>query len=178
MARVNQIVTIVVATDLAIDGTNNKKVTSSTYSFATGDVGKWINVTAGTGFTVAANQIASVVGGAAFGTNSFGTTSSTGGTFSMPARLASVQTLADRVFIQMATGGTGRGFVLYSNSGGIPSKATDADIVMEMAAASSTSPGGGYGDMQPGGGNFIDMSAYWVDGSVNGDKIRASYNVR
>jgi hypothetical protein len=179
MARVNQIFTVVVATDLVIDGSNNKKVTSSTHTFVAGDVGKYISVTAGTGFTVAANLIASVTGGAAIGTNSFGTLGSTGGTFSIPQRLASTQTLGDRLFIQMKTNGSGLGYVLYSDSGAIPpSKANDADVVAELALATSTAPGGAYSDAQPGGGNFMDMSAYWVDGAVNGDKIRASYNVR
>ena len=185
MARVTQIFTVVVATDLAIDATNNKKVTSATHTFVAADVGKYVNVTAGTGFTVAANQIASVTGGAAIGTKSFGATSSTGGTFSIPNRIASSQTLGDRLFCQMKTAGTGLGYVLYSNSGSIPSKANDpgadgvsSDIVMELPSAGTTYPGGTYSDPQPGGGNFEDMSAYWVDGTVNGDKIRVTYNKR
>ena len=185
MARVTQIFTVVAASDLAIDATNNKKATSATHTFVAADVGKYVNVTAGTGFTVAANQIASVVGGAAIGVNSFGTLSSTGGVFTIPNRIASSQTLGDRLFVQMKTAGTGLGYVLCSNSGGIPSKANDpgsdgvsSDIVMELAPAGTTYPGGSYSDPQPGGGNFEDMAAYWVDGAVNGDKIRATYNKR
>ena len=185
MARVTQIFTVVVATDLVIDATNNKKVTSSTHTFAAADVGKYVNVTAGTGFTVAANKIVSVTGGAAIGTNSFGTTSSTGGTFTIPNQIASTQTLGDRMFVQMVTAGSGIGYVLYSNTGGIPSKANNpgadgvsSDIVMELAPAGTTYPGGTYSDPQVGGGNFEDMAAYWVDGTVNGDKIRVTYNKR
>ena len=179
MARVNQIFTVVVATDLVIDGSNNKKVTSGTHTFVAGDVGKYISVTAGTGFTVAANPIVSISSGAAVCSNSFGTLGSTGGTFSMPQRLATSQTLADRIFVQMKTGGTGLGYVLYSDTGAVPpSKATDADIVAELGVASATGPGGSYSDVQPGGGNCIDVYGYWVDGAVNGDKIRVSYNAR
>ena len=185
MARVTQIFTVVAASDLAIDATNNKKATSATHTFVAADVGKYVNVTAGTGFTVAANQIASVVGGAAIGVNSFGTLSSTGGVFTIPNRIASSQTLGDRLFVQMKTAGTGLGYVLCSNSGGIPSKANDpgsdgvsSDIVAELPPAGTTYPGGTYSDPQPGGGNFEDMAAYWVEGAVNGDKVRVSYNKR
>jgi hypothetical protein len=173
MARVNQIFTVVVATDLVIDGSNNKKVTSGTHTFVAGDVGKYIVVTAGTGFTVAANLIVSISSGAAVCANSFGTLGSTGGTFSIPQRLASQQTLADRLYVQMASG-SGSAYVLSSNTGAIPpSKGTPADVVSETVAAS-----GWYSDATPGGGNFIDIGAYWVDGTVNGDTIRASYNQR
>ena len=128
---------------------------------------------------MAANPIVSISSGAAVCSNSFGTLGSTGGTFSMPQRLATSQTLADRIFVQMKTGGTGLGYVLYSDTGAVPpSKATDADIVAELGVASATGPGGSYSDVQPGGGNCIDVYGYWVDGAVNGDKIRVSYNAR
>ncbi|MGA3099685.1 MAG: hypothetical protein ABSF25_24785 [Bryobacteraceae bacterium] len=95
-----------------------------------------------------------------------------------PHQIALAQTLADRLSVQMKTGGSGIGYLLCSNTGGIPSKANDADIVVELAAATATAPGGAYQDYQPGGGNAIDMSAYWVDGAYAGDQIRVSYNRR
>ena len=95
-----------------------------------------------------------------------------------PHRIASTQTLADRLLVQMATGGSGIGYVLSSNSGGTPSKSNDADIAAELAAATATGPGVPYKDCQPGGGDCIDVSAYWVDGANSGDKIRVSYNQR
>ena len=95
-----------------------------------------------------------------------------------PHQIALAQTLADRLSVQMKTGGSGIGYLLCSNTGGIPSKANDADIVVELAAATLTAPGVAYQERQPGGGNAIDMSAYWVDGAHAGDLVRVSYNRR
>jgi hypothetical protein len=95
-----------------------------------------------------------------------------------PHQIASVQTLADRLSVQMKTGGSGIGYVLCSNTGSVPSKANDADIVVELAAATAMAPGAPYQDYQPGGGNAIDVSAYWLDGAHAGDLIRVSYHRR
>ena len=95
-----------------------------------------------------------------------------------PHRIHSTQTLADRLSVQMASGGSGIGYLLSSNTGGTPSKANDADVVAEVAAATATGPGAPFTDYQPGGGNAIDVSAYWVDGGNPGDTIRVSYNKR
>jgi hypothetical protein len=95
-----------------------------------------------------------------------------------PHRIASSQTLADRLVAQMVAGGSGVGYLLYSNTGGVPSKANAADIMSEVAAATPTSAGVPYKDCQPGGGDCIDVSAYWVDGANSGDTIRVSYNKR
>ena len=96
----------------------------------------------------------------------------------MPHQIASVQTMADRLSVQMKTGGSGIGYVLCSNTGSVPSKANDADIVVELPPAGATYPGGTYSDVQPGGGNAIDVSAYWLDGAHAGDLIRVSYHRR
>ena len=95
-----------------------------------------------------------------------------------PWRIASTQTLADRFTVQMKTGGTGLGYLLCSNTGAIPSKANDADIVVEVAPATLTAPGVAYRESQPGGGNAIDMGSLWVDGAHSGDQIRVSYGRR
>ena len=67
------------STDLAIDATTNTKVTAASHSFTSGDVGKYVNVYSGTGFTQGAYQISSVSSGAAILTTSPGTAGSTGG---------------------------------------------------------------------------------------------------
>ena len=56
--------TVNAATDLTIDATSNVKVTAG-HSFVSGDVMKFINVTAGTGWTAGWYQIISAAGGAA-----------------------------------------------------------------------------------------------------------------
>ncbi|MDE3060737.1 MAG: hypothetical protein KGJ06_06980 [Pseudomonadota bacterium] len=50
---------------LAIDASNNKKVTSSAHNFVSGDVGKYIKVTAGTGWATGWYQIVSTASNAA-----------------------------------------------------------------------------------------------------------------
>jgi hypothetical protein len=68
-------------TDLVVDGSNDLKVTSVGHSFVSGDVGKYVVVTAGAGWTVGAYKITSVVGRAALFATSPGATSLTGGTY-------------------------------------------------------------------------------------------------
>lgn len=69
-------------TDLAIDGSSNVKVTSSGHgSFVSGDVGKYVVIVSGSGFTVGAYKISSVSSGAAILASSPGATSTTGGHF-------------------------------------------------------------------------------------------------
>lgn len=51
--------------DLKIDASNNKLVSSASFTFTTTHVGQWISVTAGTSWTVAYYQIQSVSGGKA-----------------------------------------------------------------------------------------------------------------
>ena len=66
-------------TDLVIDGSNDEKVTSASYNFLSGDVGKWVVVTAGTSWTVGAYKIVSVAANAATLAASPGAISLTGG---------------------------------------------------------------------------------------------------
>ena len=56
---------VTAATDLAVDSSNNKKVTSASHNFVSGDVGKFINVTAGTNWTPGWYQILSTASNAA-----------------------------------------------------------------------------------------------------------------
>jgi hypothetical protein len=66
-------------TDLATDASNDEKVTSASYNFESGDVGKWVVITAGTGWTVGAYRITSVASDAAILASSPGAVSITGG---------------------------------------------------------------------------------------------------
>lgn len=66
-------------TDLVVDGSNNQKVTSVSYSFVSGDAGKYVVVLSGAGWTPGAYKIASVTGGAAILASSPAATSTTGG---------------------------------------------------------------------------------------------------
>lgn len=76
-------------TDLVIDGTTNTKVTSATHNFVAADVGNFINVTAGTNFTVGRYQIVSVASNAATLDRAAGTVGSTGGTWYEGGAIAS-----------------------------------------------------------------------------------------
>lgn len=69
-----------VFTDLAIDGSDNTKVTSAARDFTDADVGKTLEVTGGTGFTTGVYTVESIVGVAAILDAAVGTTGSTGGT--------------------------------------------------------------------------------------------------
>lgn len=75
-------------TDLAIDGADATKITSSANPFSAADAGNVINVTAGTGFTVQRVQIVSVASNVATCDKSVGSTGSTGGTGVMGGALA------------------------------------------------------------------------------------------
>lgn len=66
-------------TDLAIDASDNTKITSSAHAFTSAHVGNVINITSGTGFTVQRVQVVSVSSGVATCDKAVGTTSSTGG---------------------------------------------------------------------------------------------------
>lgn len=68
-------------TNLVVDGANNQKVSSASYTFAAGDVGGWVDVTAGTGWTVGRYVITSVTAGVALLDASPAAVGTTGGTF-------------------------------------------------------------------------------------------------
>lgn len=71
------------ATDLAVDATLNTKVTSGSYNFTSADVGKFINVTSGTGWTAGWYQILSTASNAATLDHSPAPVSTTSGTYNL-----------------------------------------------------------------------------------------------
>ncbi len=88
---------------------------------------------------------------------------------------------ASRVFIQMVIGGTGVGYVMDGiPEGTTPAYNTAGDLTAELAAATSTAPGGSYSDFTNGNndGPGIDLAALWVDGSHTGDTIIVSAWIR
>lgn len=92
-----------------------------------------------------------------------------------PVRLATTHIYAAKIFIQMQTGGSGRGFIMAGiPSGTTPAATTSAHLTAELSPATATGPGGSYSDSDYSG---IDLSLIWVDGSNTGDKITFSYEV-
>lgn len=92
-----------------------------------------------------------------------------------PVRLATSRLLVNRIFIQMKTAGTGRGYVMAGIPvGTTPASTTSAHLTAELCPATATAPGCAYTDSYPDG---IDVSLIWVDGSHTGDKITVSWEV-
>lgn len=87
--------------------------------------------------------------------------------------------IINRVFVQMAIGGTGVGYVMDGiPKGTIPSHSTASQLTAQIGAASGANPGGSYSDRsyeKDGGG--IDGSQFWVDGSA-ADPMIISVDVR
>ena len=83
----------------------------------------------------------------------------------------------NRIFVQMDIGGTGYGSVL---SGvpvlDTPSSTNAAHLTARLAAATSTAPGGSYGDVNPQAD--IDLTKFWIDGSHTGDPVIVSVETR
>lgn len=67
-------------TDIVIDGADNTKITSAALAFTSNDVGKTLEITGGTGFTVQSVTVVSVAAGVATMSAAMGTVGSTGGT--------------------------------------------------------------------------------------------------
>ncbi len=96
-----------------------------------------------------------------------------------PIQLSKTPLYVSEVLIQMATGGTGLGYVCA----GIPSGVTPAaacgtagQLSAQLSPASSTAPGGYYADSaQDRQGRGIDLSQIWVDGSHSSDSIIVTY---
>ena len=90
-------------------------------------------------------------------------------------------TMANRVFIQMATGGTGLGYVMAGIGGGRTPATTNAnDVSGELSPATATAPGGYWAD-PPGAIEFsqapaIDLTTIWVDGTA-ADPVRVSVDL-
>jgi hypothetical protein len=103
---------VTAATDLAVDASNNKKVTSVTHTFVSGDVGKYIDVTAGVNWQLTSYQILSVSGGAAVLDRSPSVVGQTGGTYDLYAGVdysqddAAKQAYTDLVIGATTTQGT------------------------------------------------------------------------
>jgi hypothetical protein len=90
-------------TDLVIDGTLNTKVTSASHNFIAEDVGAYIPIVAGTGFTTGVYRIASVASNAATLDRAVGTLSSTGGSFYFMVAKASASPLGATGFTVVPT---------------------------------------------------------------------------
>lgn len=72
-------------TDLVVDASNPLKVTSASYNFVSADVGKYIEVTAGSGWSLETVTITSVASNAAILSTACAATTTTGGTWNMSA---------------------------------------------------------------------------------------------
>ena len=68
-------------TDLVVSAGSNVQVSSATYTFTSADVGRYINITAGTGFATGYYQVLSVTTGVAILDRSPAPVSTTGGSF-------------------------------------------------------------------------------------------------
>lgn len=95
-------------------------------------------------------------------------------------RLSTSHTYVDRIFIQMLTGGSGRGFVMDGVPlGTTPDRTNPAHLTAELQAATAVSPGGNYSDQaQNQSAATIDLAMIAIDGAVTGDKIIVSYYLR
>ncbi len=100
-----------------------------------------------------------------------------------PVQISAQPKIANRIFVQMVTGGTGRGYVMDGIPVGVtPDPTVSGQLTAELAPATATAPGGTYTDGGPGttaatnGG--IDLQRFWVGGSNTGDKIIVSYDER
>lgn len=88
-----------------------------------------------------------------------------------------VPVMARSVFIQMKHAGTGLGYVLAGISRNrTPSTSNSSDLTAELAPATATAPGGSYSDDSELMG--IDANSIWVDGSVTGDVIIISFDLK
>jgi|SRR5579885_672964 len=96
-------------------------------------------------------------------------------------RLAKNRTMASSIFFQMATGGTGRGYVLFAPSGvTCANGGAGTTKIAELSPATTTAPGGSVTiplNVDPQNPQ-VDVSLYCVDGSNNGDVMNVSWNIR
>jgi hypothetical protein len=87
---------------------------------------------------------------------------------------------ATRVFIQAPHSST-NGIVYVLDSGGpvrVPSSANADDIVAELAAATSTAPGGDYSDVDFRDGGGIDLRTVWIDVATTNTPARISFDLK
>jgi hypothetical protein len=98
---------VTAATDLVVDASNPLIVTSATHNFVGGDVGKFINVTAGTGWQVGYYQIVATGSNAATLDRSPAALSTTGGTYDLYSAIDySQQNAAQIAYTDMVIDGT------------------------------------------------------------------------
>ncbi len=78
-------------TDLAIDGADNTKMASAAHPFTTRDIGMWLSITAGTGFTVQRVKLLDVIGNLATASQALGSVGSIDGSATPDAPLMKLQ---------------------------------------------------------------------------------------
>lgn len=95
-----------------------------------------------------------------------------------PVRLSTTKRLVNRIFVQMAIGGSGVGYVMTGiPNGTTPSSSNAAHLTAQLCAATATAPGCNYSDNINSTSNAdpIDLSEIWLDGATSGDKIIVSF---
>jgi len=108
--------TVSAATDLAVDASNNLKVTSATHNFVTGDVNKYINVTSGPNWAVGYYQIILTASNAAILDRSPAPVGATSGHYDLYAAIDySQQDSAQIAFTDMVIGATTTQFTSAGN---------------------------------------------------------------
>ena len=97
-----------------------------------------------------------------------------------PIQVSATPLTVDRYIIQMAIGGTGYGLICIVPVGTTPaaSCATAGQLSGQLAPASATAPGGSWSDAVANQGGSINLQTVWIDGSVSGDKVTISANVK
>ncbi len=99
--------TVTAATDLVVDSTNNKLVTSAGHTFVSGDVNRFISVTAGTNWDIGNYQVLSISGSGAILDLSPAPTGTTGGTYDLYTGIDySQQDAAQIAFTDIVVGAT------------------------------------------------------------------------
>lgn len=106
--------------------------------------------------------------------------------FNLATQSATPPKTADQVFawqisIQMAHGGTGLGYVMDGIAiNRVPAATNSSDLSLELAPATATAPGGSMNKTMPQGQDRVGVKVHemWIDGSVNGDKVIVSYDVK
>ncbi len=86
----------------------------------------------------------------------------------------------NELIIQMASGGSGLGYVMAGvKPGTTPNKATAGTVSAQLTAATAGAPGGTYSDAaDPRGGGGIDLSKIWIDGDHTADTVVVSWDSR
>jgi hypothetical protein len=111
-------------TDLVIDAATNTKCTSAAHPFGATHVGNFINITAGTGFTVQRVQILSVSGVIATVDKSLGTLGSTGGTGNLGGGLLTLATAVSNAVTENVVNIKTGTYTLTVAITGLPASAT------------------------------------------------------